>query len=66
MTGVGAYFYLVWAIWLRHCLNGRQEEFELRWPSIYSLPEVVSASAYLGPKTSGYLKFLNGHAKKNV
>lgn len=42
MTGVGSYFYIVWAIWLRHCLNGRQDDFVLNWPSMFfSLPEVV-------------------------
>lgn len=42
MTGTGAYFYITWGVWLRHCLNGRQDEFELRWPSIFtSLPVVV-------------------------
>ncbi|KAF1357053.1 alkaline ceramidase-like protein [Delphinella strobiligena] len=42
MTGTGAYFYIVWGIWLRHCLNGRQDEFELYWPSLFtSLPAVL-------------------------
>ena len=41
MTGTGAYFYLTWGIWLRHCLNGRQDEYDLSWPRIWSLPEVV-------------------------
>ena len=42
MTGVGSYFYIVWAIWLRLCLNEKQEEYMLRWPSLwFSLPEVI-------------------------
>ena len=41
MTGTGAYFYVTWGIWLRHCLNGHQDEFRLVWPSIWSFPEVV-------------------------
>lgn len=42
MTGVGAYFYIVWCIWLRHCLNGRQDEYELVWPSLFtSVPSCV-------------------------
>lgn len=41
MTGIGAYFYIVWGIWLRHCLNGRQDEFELIWPSVVtSFPRI--------------------------
>jgi len=42
MTGTGAYFYIVWAIWLRHVLNGRENEYELVWPRMLtSFPEVV-------------------------
>lgn len=41
MTGTGAYFYIIWGIWLRHCLNGRQEEYDLSWPRLLSLPEIV-------------------------
>lgn len=42
MTGYGAYFYIVWGIWLRHCLNGRQDQYEMKWPNLLtSIPEVV-------------------------
>ncbi|MCJ1401137.1 hypothetical protein MMC11_004349 [Xylographa trunciseda] len=41
MTGIGAYYYIVWGIWLRHCLNGRQEEYDLVWPSIWCFPDVA-------------------------
>lgn len=44
MTGTGAYFYITWGIWLRHCLNAKQDEYELIWPRIYYLPEVVRKS----------------------
>lgn len=44
MTGTGAYFYIVWGIWLRHCLNYRHEEYELYWPSWLTMPEVVKTS----------------------
>lgn len=40
MTGTGAYFYIVWGIWLRHYLNYRQNEYELFWPNFYTMPEV--------------------------
>lgn len=57
-TGLGAYFYIsecrkhvkthisddnaAWGIWLRHCLNGRQDEYELNWPTLFtSLPRIV-------------------------
>ncbi|KAF2667556.1 alkaline phytoceramidase [Microthyrium microscopicum] len=42
MTGIGAYFYLVWGIWLRHCLNNNQDQVELLWPRSWtSFPSVV-------------------------
>ncbi|KAI9677094.1 MAG: hypothetical protein M1817_006933 [Caeruleum heppii] len=45
MTGTGAYFYIVWAIWLRHCLSGKHDDYHLRWPSLlFSLPEIVRVS----------------------
>ncbi|KAK5168093.1 alkaline ceramidase ydc1 [Saxophila tyrrhenica] len=40
MTGFGAYCYIQWGIWLRHCLNGRQDEFEMVWPAWWSVPRV--------------------------
>ncbi|KAL6708444.1 alkaline ceramidase ydc1 [Coniothyrium glycines] len=41
MTGIGAYYYIVWGIWLRHCLNYRQDEYKLLWPNIWTMPLVV-------------------------
>ncbi|EEP80969.1 predicted protein [Uncinocarpus reesii 1704] len=41
LTGIGAYIYITWGTWLRHCLNGRQDEYELYWPHFYTFPEVV-------------------------
>ncbi len=58
----GAYFYIVWGTWLRHCLNGRQDEFKLEWPSLlFSLPRVVRVH---GPDVSG--KHGNGVTKNGV
>lgn len=59
MTGVGSYFYIVWAIWLRHCLNERQDEYMLYWTSIWRLPEVVPRSAVL-QASNGHVKYMNG------
>jgi dihydroceramidase len=57
MTGIGAYYYIVWGIWLRHCLNGKQDEYEIVWPRLVtSLPTIVRRH---GSETS-----LNGEAKK--
>jgi dihydroceramidase len=53
MTGIGSYFYIVWAIWLRHCLNERQDEYVLNWPTkLFSIPEVVPIFAV--EKSSSY------------
>lgn len=42
MTGVGSYFYIVWAIWLRYCMTQSQDKYALNWPGVVSsLPEVV-------------------------
>jgi dihydroceramidase len=41
MTGIGAYLYIIWGIWLRHCLNGRQDDFHLRWAHFWHFPEVI-------------------------
>jgi len=41
MTGTGAYYYIVWGIWLRHYLNYRQDEYELLWPNFWTVPDVV-------------------------
>lgn len=40
LTGVGAYYELQYGIYLRHCLDGRQNEYKLYWPSLFSLPDV--------------------------
>ncbi|KAK5734853.1 alkaline ceramidase ydc1 [Elasticomyces elasticus] len=57
MTGTGAYFYIVWGIWLRHCLNGRQDEYELVWPSLFtSIPSIVRRPQAMNGS--------NGHVKK--
>jgi dihydroceramidase len=60
MTGLGAYCYIVWGIWLRHCLNGRQDEYQLVWPRLFSLPEVVLVK----PQSVGNGAVPNGRSKK--
>lgn len=60
MTGVGAYYYIVWGIYLRHCLNYRHDEYELFWPNLWTVPVVVKRH---GPSANGYS---NGSLKKGV
>ncbi|KAI2607682.1 putative alkaline phytoceramidase [Hypoxylon fragiforme] len=42
MTGIGAYFYIIWRIWIHRCLDGDEDKFRLNWPSMISMPEVVT------------------------
>jgi dihydroceramidase len=49
MTGIGAYFYIVWGIWLRYCLDGQQDTVKLDWPSpFFSVPQIVKVSGAKG------------------
>ncbi|CAG7938182.1 unnamed protein product [Penicillium salamii] len=52
MTGIGAYLYIVWGIWLRHCLNNRQDEYHLRWARFWHIPDVVRVSDMTAAKKS--------------
>ena len=61
MTGIGAYFYIVWVTWLRYCLTGQQRMYRLRWPSVFfSLPDVVLAED-MGPESA--LGLVNGELR---
>lgn len=45
-TGLGAYYFIVWRIWLEKCLDGSEHDFTLVWPSpLTSVPEVVPVEA---------------------
>lgn len=39
-TGIAEYFNLTWSIWLRFCLEGKQDQVKLVWPSLLSIPIV--------------------------
>ncbi|KAI2616457.1 putative alkaline phytoceramidase [Hypomontagnella submonticulosa] len=41
MTGLGAYYYIIWRVWIHRCLDGDEDKFRLYWPSILSIPEVI-------------------------
>lgn len=68
MTGTGAYFYLVWGVWLRHCLNDRQGDYDLHWPSkFYTLPEIVPAKKVASGKSNGSTNgHINARSKKEL
>lgn len=61
MTGLGAYCYIIWGIWLRHCLNGLQDEYDLSWPATYRLPEIVKVKQ----KSVGNGAIPNGSSRKS-
>ncbi|KAF1968376.1 alkaline phytoceramidase [Bimuria novae-zelandiae CBS 107.79] len=54
MTGLGGYCYIVWGIWLRHCLNGRQDEYELHWPQWTTMPVVVKTQKAANRRSNGH------------
>jgi dihydroceramidase len=55
MTGTGAYFAIVWGIWLRHYLNYRQDEYELFWPNIWTMPDVVKRRSADDGRMNGHM-----------
>ena len=60
MTGIGSYFYIMWGIWMRHCLLGRHDMYELVWPNlVFSIPVVN----LVDPKKRE--AEMNGEAKKS-
>jgi dihydroceramidase len=58
LTGIGAYYELQYGIFLRHCLDGRQDEYILVWDGVFCLPEVVRR-----PPGVANRKAVNGGAK---
>jgi dihydroceramidase len=56
MTGTGAYYYIVWGVWLRHCLNYRQDEYELVWPNFWTVPDVVKRKGVADGQVNGSSK----------
>ena len=61
MTGMAAYLNLTWGIWLRYCLDGKQDEVELMWPSLFtSIPAVVRRD-----KANSKYVHENGQRKRN-
>ena len=71
MTGVGAYCYIVWGIHLRHVLNGDQDKYEMVWPHLWTLPEIIRLSSSGSLQRRGRIEdglngnAGNGHVKKS-
>ncbi|CAJ2513365.1 Uu.00g014840.m01.CDS01 [Anthostomella pinea] len=42
MTGIGAYYYIIWRIYIQRCLDGDEDKFRLHWPSVFKTPEVIA------------------------
>lgn len=48
-TGISEYFNITWGIWLRYCLDGKADEVQLVWPSLFtSVPYVERKIAQKG------------------
>jgi dihydroceramidase len=67
MTGIGSYFYIVWAIYLRHCLTEKQDTYVLSWPSFLSVPEVIprSVTAEINGHSKDTSRYRNGVTRNN-
>ncbi|KAF3917063.1 hypothetical protein ABW20_dc0100270 [Dactylellina cionopaga] len=57
LTGMGSYILLVWGQYLRAILDNRDDEYDLNWPSLWSIPSV--------DKKDVRRKELNGKARTN-
>jgi len=71
LTGWGAYYYIVYGIWLRSCLDGKQGEYECVWERVWSLPVVrrrkgLAANGEANGTGNGVSAGLNGEIKKKV
>jgi dihydroceramidase len=64
MTGIGAYAYIVWGIHLRHVLNGDQDKYQMVWPSVWTLPEIVRVEDSMVKVANG--RMANGTSKKTI
>lgn len=74
LTGIGAYYELMYGIYLRHCLDGNQHRYTLDWPGLFSLPIVRrwapgERQRLLSrplPRPSSNNGRANGHPKKSL
>lgn len=45
-TGLGAYYFIIWRVWLIRCLDAGETNFKLDWSSkVTSIPQVVPRTA---------------------
>lgn len=59
-TSLGAYYFIIWRVWLEICLEGKERELMLYWPSPYtSVPRVFPRTDALAGASR------NGHANGN-
>lgn len=61
-TSLGAYYFIIWRVWLEACLEGKEREFMLHWPSPFtSVPRVFPRPGHTaGANTNGHANG-NGH-----
>jgi dihydroceramidase len=53
-TGIAAYLNITYGLWLRYCRDGRQDEVDLVWPSVFgSVPYVERRANGAGKRLKG-------------
>ncbi|KUI66239.1 Alkaline ceramidase 3 [Cytospora mali] len=66
-TGIGAYYFIIWRVWLTSCLDGNEREFMLQWPStLTSVPKVVPRPGHSKQNSNGRTKGTKRSSKKKL
>lgn len=67
-TGLGAYYFIIWRVWLERCLDGGEAEYRLYWPSTFSsVPRVLPRDGLAAQKNGrANGRGVNGHSKKTL
>lgn len=67
LSGLSGYYYITYGVYLRHCLEKRQHEFEFIWPSKWtSLPYVARKPVITDKATNGSAVNGAGADKKTI
>ena len=41
----GAYYFIIWRVWLIRCLDASEAGFKLDWTSMFKIPQVIPRAA---------------------
>ena len=39
---ITAYYYITWRVWIHRCLDADEDKYQLKWLSVWRMPEVVT------------------------